>query len=372
MNFNTETIPDIIDAIERHPECIRIKKVLYGLTNAVWENDPNVINSCSLYTMLTNLIKIRPTINRLTGATHNLIQSLNRQEVYVPIAKDLLCIVAPLYNASPKAVERYIQETISREQERKQQQQQKKGCVNLMEIIVKEEIYNELQKLPVNIAKFMSIAEVASYTLNRLPPMYVSSEEGKIHQMAKIEQMRGEIRTAVLQGIGAIMRDPLRKSTPLNLEEIDSFSTAHEILLELEEFVKKLDNIQGKISLDELSSRIQKGIQSYTNSLIEVEQILRVYGIEHEKINAKNLGVIVRKLLRTIDPEMKEKPSNIKRRQATPLPTKSSPPSRRRPSPQERLDAQQTAIAEFLRDDEGENDDGDETFATSIRDWYSF
>lgn len=171
MNFNQENIPDIIDEIEHQAECVRIKKILYGLTNNVWENDPTVINNCSFYTMLMNLTKVRPTMKRLVDATNNLIKSLNRQEVYVPIAKDFLYIVAPLYNTSSEAVADLIQQTMLEEKEREKQQQQM-HCINLIEIIVKEEVYNELQKLPVNVAKFMSIAEVASYTLNRLPPMY--------------------------------------------------------------------------------------------------------------------------------------------------------------------------------------------------------
>ena len=369
IDLNQESIPDIIDEIENHAEYVRMKKILYGLTNKVWENDPNVINNCSLYTMLMNLTKVRPTMKRLVGATNNLIKSLNRQEVYVTIAKDFLYITAPLYNTSSEAVEALIQETVLEEKE-KREKQKDRGCINLIEIIVKEEIYNELQKLPVNIAKFMSIAEVASYTLNRLPPMYISSEEGKVHQMAKIEQMRGEIRTAVLQGIGAVMRDPLRKSTPLNLDEVDSFSTAHEILVELEEFVQNLEGEKHKISLDELSLKIQLGIRAYHTSLMDIEQALDLYNIEHEKITAKNLGSIVRNLLRKLDPGHKDSPKPAKIKPARVSPIRSSR-SAQKTSEQDQLDAQQTSIAEFLEDHEND-DNGDETFATSIRDWYSF
>ncbi|MEB3161539.1 MAG: late competence development ComFB family protein [Synechocystis sp.] len=300
-------------------------------------------------------------MKRLVEATNGLIQSLNRREAYVPIAKDLLYIVAPLYNESPETVNDLIQKIVLEEKERKEKQK-KRGYINLVEVIVKEEVYSELQKLPVNVAKFISIADVASYALNRLPPMYVSSEEGKHYQMLKIEQMRGDIHAAVLQGIGAVMRDPLRKSTPLNLDEIDSFSTAHEILIELEEFVKKLDNIKGKISLEELSARIQQGIQAYNSSLAEIEQALKIHGIHHDKITAKNLGLTVRKLLRQIDAETKDSPRKTK-----PHPAQ----SHKVRSQQEQLDAQQTSIAEFLEDHQ-DDDNGDETFATSIRDWYSF
>ncbi|MEB3228829.1 MAG: late competence development ComFB family protein [Synechocystis sp.] len=366
MDFNTESIPEIIDDIEQHRESMRMRKILYGLTNKVWENDPTTVQGSSLYSMLRDLTISWLTMQKLVGGTHNLIQSLNRQEVYIPIAKDFLYIVAPLYDASPDDVNDYIQETILEETRRLNEQVQKKNYLNLMEPIVKEEIYTELQKLPTNIAKFISIAEVATYALNRLPPTYVASEEGKKHQLYKIEQMRGEIHTAVLQGIGAVMRDPLRKSTPLNMDEVDTFSTAHEILVELEEFVRKLDDIKGKISLEDLTFRIKLGIQSYNSSLAEIEQALNNFGIEHDKITAKNLGLTIRKLLRRLEAEKdkeQEKPS-LRRRASE---------SRAHASRSEEasLDAQQTSIREFLEDHQ-DDDNGDETFATSIRDWYSF
>lgn len=362
MEFNTESIPEIIDEIERHPEQIRMRKILYGLTHKLWENDPNVIKGASIYSMLKDLTLDYLHIKKIVNATHKLIESLNRQEVYIPIGKDFLYIIAPLYNVSPESVNESIQATILEEKKKRNEQQQKKNYINLIEVVVKEEIFNELQKLPVKVAKFISIAEVATYTLNRLPPMYVASEEGKYYQMNKIEQMRGEIHAAVLQGIGAVMRDPLKKSTPLNLEEIDTFSTAHEILVELEAFVRKLEGIQGKISLEELSMKIQMSIQSYNSSLAEIEQALKNFGIEHETITAKNLGLTVRKLLRKIESEKAEGPSTAR-------PPVSQP--KRRLSERESLDAQQTSIREFL-DEHRDDDNGDETFATSIRDWYSF
>ncbi|AGF51114.1 sll1739 [Synechocystis sp. PCC 6803] len=359
MKFNTECLPDVINKIESDRERIRLKKIIYGLTNKVWENDPKVVGSCSTYTLLVNLVKVQPEIKRLVSDMYNLIESLNRKEAYVPIAKNLLDIIAPIYGITSDSISQSLLENLLDEKE-EEQKRQRKTCLNLLEVVVKDEIYNELQKLPVNVAKFVSIAEVASYTLNRLPPMYVASEEGKAFQMQRVEQMRGEIRTAVLRGIGAIMRDPLKKSTPLNIDEIDSFSTAHSILIELEEFARNIGVAQDKVSLDELSSKIRRGVRDYHAALLDLEQVLDVYGIAYEKITAKNLASVVRKILRQIEKNQRDG------RHTTHTDNDATYLQRRR---QESLDAQQTSIIEFTDNDQ---DNGDETFADSIRDWYSF
>ncbi|AIE74335.1 MULTISPECIES: late competence development ComFB family protein [unclassified Synechocystis] len=359
MKFNTECLPDVINKIESNRERIRLKKIIYGLTNKVWENDPKVVGGSSTYTLLMSLVKVQPDIKRLVSDMYNLIESLNRKQAYVPIAKSLLEIIAPIYGIDSDSISQSLLENLLDEKE-EEKKRQRKTCLNILEAVVKDEIYNELQKLPVNVAKFVSIAEVASYTLNRLPPMYVASEEGKAFQMQRIEQMQGEIRTAVLRGIGAIMRDPLKKSTPLNVDEVDSFSVAHSILMELEEFARNIGATQDKVSLDELSSKIRRGVRDYHAALLDLEQLLDVYGIPYEKITAKNLASVVRKVLRQIEKNQRDG------RHTTHMETDPTYIQRRR---QETLDAQQTSIMEFADNDE---DNGDETFADSIRDWYTF
>ncbi len=363
MKFNTECLPDVINKIESDRERIRLKKIIYGLTNKVWENDPKVVGSCSTYTLLMNLVKVQPEIKRLVSDMYNLIESLNRKEAYVPIAKNLLDIIAPIYGITSDSISQSLLEGLLDEKE-EEKKRQRKTCLNLLEVVVKDEIYNELQKLPVNVAKFVSIAEVASYTLNRLPPMYVASEEGKAFQMQRIEQMRGEIRTAVLRGIGAIMRDPLKKSTPLDMDEIDSFSTAHSILIELEEFARNIGVAQDKVSLDELSSKIRRGVRDYHAALLDLEQVLDVYGIAYEKITAKNLSSVVRKILRQIEKNQRDGRYSTNSGEGL---------SGGKRSHGEEMDSQQTSIMEFGNYGDKENEESnDEDFASSIRDWYTF
>ena len=173
--------PDLIVILEEHPEASRIKKIIYCLSKKNWENDPIILAKFTLKELLEELFKSYPKIKLLIVAMHNLVMSLNRQEVYAPIAKEILLNLAPIYNTTPELIENSIIQTLIEEKE-KEEQKNEKTCINLMEIIVKEKVYQEIQKLPVNVAKFVSVAEISAYALNRLPPLYIASEEGKYYQ----------------------------------------------------------------------------------------------------------------------------------------------------------------------------------------------
>jgi hypothetical protein len=91
--------------------------------------------------------------------------------------------------------------------------------VNVMEYWVQLEVYQQLRKLR-RINRYIEPSEIVTYALNRLPPLYASCEEGKTYQLEKGKLHRAEIRTTVLDAIKHVLRDPIRKSTPLVPEEI--------------------------------------------------------------------------------------------------------------------------------------------------------
>ena len=87
---------------------------------------------------------------------------------------------------------------------------------NIMETLVHQEIYRQIKTMPEKLLKYIDTAEVATFALNRLPPLYASSEQGKERQAAKGElKLKQEVATAVRQALAAVQRDPLRSSTPL-------------------------------------------------------------------------------------------------------------------------------------------------------------
>lgn len=356
MGLAIDNLPGAVNTLENHSEAVRIKKMMYCLFKKSWENDPRVFDEYSVEMLIIEVVRLYPTLKRLVFSIHGLIKSLNRQEIYAPLARDILRSLAPIYNIDPSEVDDTEIHKLIEEKHRKEQKENH-ACLNIMELLVKEEVFQEIKKLPVNVAKFITIAEVSTYALNRLPALYVSSEEGKYFQLKKAEGMKEAIRTAVLQGIGAVMRDPLRKSTPLNLCAIDSSSTAFNLLLELEEFIKNNSEYNNKLPMNELSDKLLETLKAYEVSLRDVENFLRLQNLSKDKVTPKNLASTVRKVIRNLL-------QNKDDRRAVPVKPLVTEPKDKMAK---QLDAQETMISGFPES----NENGDE-FATSIRDWYSF
>ncbi|NJP09304.1 MAG: late competence development ComFB family protein [Leptolyngbyaceae cyanobacterium RU_5_1] len=110
---------------------------------------------------------------------------------------------------------------------------------NVMEPLVAEEVETQLKHLPPKIAGYINKTEVIAYALNRLPPLYATSEKGWQQQFTRASKtMRTQIVAAVRQAIAAIQRDPLRTTAPLKFDENRD---AKEALQGLRELLKAED-----------------------------------------------------------------------------------------------------------------------------------
>ncbi|GFE68932.1 late competence development ComFB family protein [Chroococcus sp. FPU101] len=103
--------------------------------------------------------------------------------------------------------------------------------LNIIEELVYAEIKKQLKHYPSSLAQYLNQIEVATFALNRLPPLYASSEKGKNQQrLLGQRQYQEQIKIAVRQGIAAVQRDPIRSSTPL-ISEIESNSQKAKVAL---------------------------------------------------------------------------------------------------------------------------------------------
>ncbi|MEL7035685.1 MAG: late competence development ComFB family protein [Cyanobacteria bacterium J06592_8] len=94
------------------------------------------------------------------------------------------------------------------------------NTINVMQILVLQEVNHQLKELSPHQAQSIKPVEVITYALNRLPSLYASSKEGLCYQLKQAqEEYKPEILQAVRQGIVAVQRDPLRRSTPLMLNK---------------------------------------------------------------------------------------------------------------------------------------------------------
>ena len=103
----------------------------------------------------------------------------------------------------------------------------KKKYVNIMEEMVAQEVNRKMTLLPEKLAKYIKRADVETYALNRLPPLYACSKEGLQFQIKKAKKdYEKKVAMVVHHAFAAVQRDILRKSTPLFKEEIKKVSSA--------------------------------------------------------------------------------------------------------------------------------------------------
>ncbi|NEO58530.1 MAG: late competence development ComFB family protein [Okeania sp. SIO3B5] len=87
---------------------------------------------------------------------------------------------------------------------------------NAMECLIILEIEKQLKKLPREIVDSINKADVTAYSLNRLPPMYFTTQKGKIWQQRRSQKIADMISRVVSLGIKAAQRNNKIFSTPLH------------------------------------------------------------------------------------------------------------------------------------------------------------
>jgi hypothetical protein len=110
---------------------------------------------------------------------------------------------------------------------------------NVTELLVEAEINRQLKKAPPKLTRYLNRVEIATYALNRLPTLYASSKEGILKQQQRGQtEYKEKIELAVRQGIAAVLRDPIRTSTPLLSEKDINSPEAQKALQMLADFLE--------------------------------------------------------------------------------------------------------------------------------------
>ncbi|PZU93711.1 MAG: competence protein ComFB [Pseudanabaena sp.] len=97
------------------------------------------------------------------------------------------------------------------------------SCRNALEELVIEEAESQYKKLGADVKKRVDLSEVIAYTLNRLPPMYATTQRGWVQQRKKAEQEMGAaITKTVRNGFLSTQSDVLRQTDPIPAHELIS------------------------------------------------------------------------------------------------------------------------------------------------------
>ena len=97
------------------------------------------------------------------------------------------------------------------------------SCRNALEELVIEEAEAQYKRLGADVKKRVDLSEVIAYTLNRLPPMYATTQRGWVQQRKKAEQ---DLHTAIIKtvrnGFLSTQSDVLRQQDPIPAHELIS------------------------------------------------------------------------------------------------------------------------------------------------------
>lgn len=134
--------------------------------------------------------------------------------------------------------------------------------INVMESLVSDEVEKQIKRLPPNVRQYLDPIEITTYALNRIPPLYASSEQGRKKQEARAkDKFSEEITQAVRQGIAAVQRDPLRVSTPILADADLEKQKAEKALVDLREFLRREQLMsQQELSWDNLVTSVKYAI----------------------------------------------------------------------------------------------------------------
>lgn len=174
---------------------------------------------------------------------------------------------------------------------------------NVMEPLVEREIERQFKRLPRHLARYLDPIDVATHALNRLPPLYASTEKGKnFQELAGTTKLKGNIEIAVRQAIAAVQRDPIRKETPLTGRSGND--TAKKALLELQEWLiarnlADLDPVSWENLVPTFRSALRKVLLPHIAAMKRLESLfVEKYQMSlDEDITYENVTKVVEEIL---------------------------------------------------------------------------
>ncbi len=92
------------------------------------------------------------------------------------------------------------------------------ALTNVLEGLVQQEVKNQLVHMANVLPRKVGIDDVSAYVLNRLPPMYATTEQGVAWQTRKAkDQIASQIESTVIQAMMTLSKTPRRLADPLPL-----------------------------------------------------------------------------------------------------------------------------------------------------------
>jgi hypothetical protein len=107
MQLSSEAVnvQSIAQKLQEHKQLQRLKKLVYYTSTGNWENDANVLNDLSLETLLKELCQSNSSLEELSDALYQSVDTLNHQTVYSELANLIIAKIGVLYQDSSGSTE---------------------------------------------------------------------------------------------------------------------------------------------------------------------------------------------------------------------------------------------------------------------------
>ncbi len=151
---------------------------------------------------------------------------------------------------------------------------------NVMEFLIEREIGHQIshRKTAINLNSYVNLIEVATYALNRLPTLYASSIEGLQQQQTRAKKyLTKKIERAVSLAFASIERDPIRKSTPLQFQEIKP--QEKNIFNNTKTTIENLNKVASQRELSWIVSFMEHFLQRVNQRQISEKEVSKLYSI---------------------------------------------------------------------------------------------
>ena len=143
------------------------------------------------------------------------------------------------------------------------------SCRNTLEELVIEEAEAQYKRLGADVQKRVDLSEVIAYTLNRLPPMYATTQRGWSQQRKKASQELGAaISKTVRNGFLSTQSDALRQTDPIPAHELISQARS---LFKLRKLFNK-DHLKWKDIPEVVQNALASGSYQAGSGYISAEQ----------------------------------------------------------------------------------------------------
>lgn len=86
-----------LQTLSDHTEHIRIKKLIFGTCQNLWENESTVLDQFTLNQLIESLLQRNPSVEHCRASLYRIVATLNHKEVYSDVAEIIVQAITPLY-----------------------------------------------------------------------------------------------------------------------------------------------------------------------------------------------------------------------------------------------------------------------------------